>query len=197
MKYVLPYKTVKFTNESMDTVDSALKNPQFEDGTIGVTQNPEEAIDILGEKEYKELLTTRSSKVSWIDDPRLTILLHQMVENINRDTGWNFNVSNSDPIQYTVYNQGDHYNWHTDQSPPDHRNQVRKISMTLFLNEEYEGGELDLELGSPLSEDRNETFKLTRGNAIFFTSDIWHRVRPVTSGVRKSLVAWFTGRPYV
>ena len=75
MKYVLPYKTVKFTNESMDTVDSALKNPQFEDGTIGVTQNPEEAIDILGEKEYKELLTTRSSKVSWIDDPRLTILL--------------------------------------------------------------------------------------------------------------------------
>ena len=32
-----------------------------------------------------------------------------------------------------------------------------------------------------------------KGFAIFFQSDRWHRVRPVSSGVRKSLVAWYSG----
>jgi predicted 2-oxoglutarate/Fe(II)-dependent dioxygenase YbiX len=29
-----------------------------------------------------------------------------------------------------------------------------------------------------------------------FPSYIWHRVRPVTKGVRRSLVAWNLGKPF-
>jgi len=34
-----------------------------------------------------------------------------------------------------------------------------------------------------------------QGQAVFFASFILHRVAPVTSGVRKSLVMWFGGPP--
>ena len=68
--------------------------------------------------------------------------------------------------------------------------------MSLFLNEDYEGGDFDLELYKPGTDPRFESFKLPKGSAIFFQADQWHRVRPVTSGVRKSIVAWFYGPPY-
>ena len=76
---------------------------------------------------------------------------------------------------------------------------IRKISMSLFYSDlsEYGGGELDLEIYKPGTEPRYESFRLEKGSAIFFQSDQWHRVRPVTSGVRKSIVAWFVGPPYV
>ena len=76
---------------------------------------------------------------------------------------------------------------------------IRKISMTLFMNnpDEYEGGEFDLELFEPEKQPRYETFKLKKGSAIFFQSDSWHRVRPVSSGVRKSLVAWYSGPTFI
>ena len=88
------------------------------------------------------------------------------------------------------------YDWHIDQHPKVMNGVVRKISMSLFLNEDYEGGEFDLEIYKPESNPRYETFRLKKGDAIFFNSTTWHRVRPVTSGVRKSIVAWFTGPPY-
>jgi PKHD-type hydroxylase len=62
---------------------------------------------------------------------------------------------------------------------------------------EYEGGELDLEFGKPNDKPRYTSFKLPKGGLVFFQSDVWHRVCPITSGVRKSLVAWFSGPPYI
>ena len=59
--------------------------------------------------------------------------------------------------------------------------------------DDYEGGEFDLELFEPEKNPRYKTFKLKKGSAIFFQSDVWHRVRPVSSGARKSLVAWYSG----
>jgi len=35
------------------------------------------------------------------------------------------------------------------------------------------------------------------GSVIVFPSFLYHQVTPILSGTRKSLVAWFTGRPYV
>ena len=35
--------------------------------------------------------------------------------------------------------------------------------------------------------------KKRKSNCIIFHSDMWHRVRPVKSGVRKSLVGWLVG----
>ena len=87
------------------------------------------------------------------------------------------------------------YGWHVDQhNEPYSDRRVRKISFSVFLNDDYTGGEFDLELHSPSIKPRYETFsKLPLNTALFFQSDYWHRVRPVTKGVRKSLVGWVLG----
>jgi PKHD-type hydroxylase len=37
---------------------------------------------------------------------------------------------------------------------------------------------------------------IPRGSIVVFPSFIWHRVKPVTEGIRYSLVIWNLGQPY-
>jgi len=141
----------------------------------------------------------RKSHIAWVDDQYLKDFFFALCHRVNVETSWNLQILGMENLQYTTYkNPGDHYGWHVDQRSPDDLG-IRKISMTLFLSdpEEYDGGELELEIGSPDLEKRTESFKMEKGVAIFFQSDVWHRVCPVTTGSRKSLVAWFRGSPYV
>ena len=92
-------------------------------------------------------------------------------------------------IQYIQYGVGGHYTWHTDVSPPNRY--IRKLSFTLQLSDEdeYEGGELQL-----ITDDRRMIqVPKTKGLLVVFKSDMLHRVRPVKSGLRKSIVGWITG----
>jgi PKHD-type hydroxylase len=92
-------------------------------------------------------------------------------------------------LQFTVYEEaGSHYDWHLDKMlsdlPP------RKLSLVLQLSdpEEYTGGDLELFVSSnPIKIERK------RGLLTAFPSFTLHRVTPVTSGIRKSLVAWVGG----
>lgn len=148
----------------------------------------------------------RKTNIKWVTDNHLlNRLLMQFCMTANVRSGWNVKISGIEPVQYGVYEDGGHYKWHVDQhkklisNPMDGLPVCRKISMSLFLNDpnEYEGGEFDLEIESPDSENRYRTFKLEKNTALFFKSHTYHRVRPVTSGIRKSIVAWFVGPPYV
>ena len=65
-----------------------------------------------------------------------------------------------------------------------------------YLNDDFEGGEFDLEIYKPGEQQRYVTIHPKVNSAVFFLADQWHRVRPVTAGHRKSLVAWFYGPPY-
>lgn len=183
MNYGLYYKQVSFNRQSMQVVNTALTGDSFmwQEGRL---------FD-------QKTQTKRNSKIAWVKNEQLYVMLLKMVRSVNRSSKWNFKISGVEPIQYAMYEPGGTYNWHIDQHPRPVRGNVRKISMSLFLNEDYEGGEFDLELYSPAEKIRYKTFKLSTGSAIFFQGDQWHRVRPVTSGVRKSLVAWFYGPPYV
>jgi len=103
----------------------------------------------------------------------------------------------SDQIQYTEYNgKGTHYKWHADSAHSSLSPMlVRKLSISLLLSppDDYEGGEFQL-----LSSDSKEmkTFKPEMGQAIIFPSYLTHRVRPLKSGHRVSLVGWFGGPPF-
>ena len=115
-----------------------------------------------------------------------------------------------DQIQYTHYDTGDYYHWHsdtelsvykantylirsTDETNTIHHNTeyVRKLSFTLQLSspDDYTGGELQFLDGS------NQSFFAPKdqGSIIVFDSRIRHRVRKVKSGARKSLVGWVVG----
>lgn len=142
--------------------------------------------------------TRRRSSVVWIRAPELLSAALTIAQRANADAGWDFELDVVEPLQYTEYVPGDEYGWHTDQADmpyPDMR--VRKVSFSVLLNNEFEGGHFDLEVHGPNVEERALTFRKVRpGTAIFFQSHLWHRVRPVTSGMRKSLVGWVLGTKY-
>jgi PKHD-type hydroxylase len=139
--------------------------------------------------------TRRRSDVVWIREPGLLSAALEIAKVANKDAGWDFDLDVVEPLQYTEYSPSDEYGWHTDQAEapyPDMR--VRKVSFSVFLNDDFEGGQFDLEVYGPNVEQRALTFeKLKPGTALFFQSHLWHRVRPITSGLRKSLVGWVLG----
>lgn len=109
----------------------------------------------------------------------------------------NWKIEHIESIQYTSYDVGDHYNWHIDVYPnPDFR---RKLSGIILLNDDYTGGEIDLETKIPQTDfsNRYTRFSMKKGDLLFFDSTLPHRVRKVTSGNRKSLVFWYNGPSFV
>ena len=83
------------------------------------------------------------------------------------------------------------FEWHMDFGAGNISN--RKLSITVQLSdpEEYEGGELQFMINQNIITAPKE-----KGTAIIFPSFALHRVTPVTSGVRKSIVGWIGGPPY-
>ena len=68
------------------------------------------------------------------------------------------------------------------------------LSATLFLADpaSYDGGELEVEDGSA-----SHRFKLAAGSMLLYPATTLHRVTPVTKGVRRSMVGWIVGTPFV
>lgn len=140
----------------------------------------------------------RSSRVVWVEDAGIRAGFFDVALYINREARWNFQIDELEPLQYTEYWGGDEYGWHVDQYNKPHTDQrVRKFSFSAFLNDDYEGGAFDLEVHGPGQAVRYATFDRPQpGSALFFLADLWHRVRPVTKGMRKSLVGWVLGPPF-
>jgi len=140
------------------------------------------------------LSDTRMAKICWLPtDHWISGMMAHFVRQANLHHfhydlyDWN------DKIQYTVYNEGDHYRWHVDSAKSSiHQNfdVYRKLSISLCLTTDYEGGEFQLHHEPPRSIGR---YKMKCGDVIIFSSDTPHRVRPVRSGQRISLVGWFGG----
>lgn len=135
----------------------------------------------------------------------------------NADTAWFFDRMNNiisslnnrfygldlngyDSFQYTSYDAAEKgtYHWHMDMCLgadmlPSNMPQPRKLSLTLLLNDGFEGGEFMVNQGS---ESRAEVVTIPKGRVIAFPSYILHCVKPVTKGLRKSIVIWVTGPKY-
>ena len=94
-------------------------------------------------------------------------------------------------LQLASYEGNGFFEWHMDFGPGDVSN--RKLSITVQLSDpnEYEGGELQFMINQNIVTAPKE-----KGTAIIFPSFALHRVTPVTSGCRKSIVGWIGGPPY-
>tara|TARA_Y100001970_G_scaffold141939_1_gene174639 strand:- start:899 stop:1510 length:612 start_codon:yes stop_codon:yes gene_type:complete len=187
MNYGSMFKVVTLNEGAMKMIDKSLTSKELEPATASLVQG----------SQYQE--DVRKSTNTWVQDTDVIKMFGDIVLEVNRAARWNLNIVGCEAIQYATYTEGDYFKWHVDQFPEVENNVTRKISMSLFLSnpDEYEGGELDLEVYGPDAyPERHKTFRCLRGEALFFLSDYWHRVRPVKSGVRKSLVAWFFGPPF-
>jgi predicted 2-oxoglutarate/Fe(II)-dependent dioxygenase YbiX len=98
-------------------------------------------------------------------------------------------VKNLEPTQFLAYPVGGHYIEHNDCENFENGQWVRiaprDISILFYLNDNYTGGELEFtQLGL--------TIKPKPGMMIAFPSykEFAHKVHPVQSGMRYSLVTW-------
>ena len=79
----------------------------------------------------------RKSNIAWLKpNKRIDELIWTAIRKSNKN--WNFQLSYLDGLQYTEYNEGDNYNWHQDSFVGNHNNGQRKISMTMFLIDDFE-----------------------------------------------------------
>lgn len=132
-------------------------------------------------KKGAELKKVRDSeiqfiKVEWIRD-KLEILLREEI----RLKG--FELDDIEDFQFTKYDVGGHYDWHTDTGK---NFQNRFCSIVIQLNDEYVGGELQCKD----INNNDMTFESGIGNMFIFNSNIEHKVNPIVSGIRYSLVTW-------
>jgi PKHD-type hydroxylase len=131
----------------------------------------------------------RNNETAWIFDK-----INVMIESMNKQY-YGFDLNGYLSFQYTTYTAEEkgRYDWHTDMSfGKAYGDDVepRKLSMTLLLNEDFEGGEFQINMSK---EDSPEIVHVPKGRAIFFPSFMIHRVTPVTRGIRKSMVVWVLG----
>ena len=161
----------------------------------GRRQPPQKAQVGMGKPGGGTDTSKRVITISWIPFKEMSHMyedLYKFIQKANENHFGFGDIRITENAQFTEYPEGGFYDWHMDcDTIMAHEPPVRKISMTLLLNDpsEFEGGHL--ELGGP-----GKFGDLKQGHAICFASFINHRVQPVKRGVRQSLVVWFGGKPF-
>jgi len=120
----------------------------------------------------------RSTRVAFIDNAFLKSFIHQLVF-----ANYGDNTVEVEDLQFAVYNIGDYYGRHKDANKDNKR--TLSVSVQLSNPSNYEGGELIF--------DNIEPIEKAQGTVIIFPSTLYHRVSPIVSGVRYSLVQWYHG----
>jgi PKHD-type hydroxylase len=165
----------------------------------------------LNNKQIKDLKKKRNSNVVWMDDRWIYKEIQPYIQKANQNAGWNFQWDFSESCQFTKYNKGQYYDWHSDSwaqpyhkpNDPNSNGKIRKLSVTVSLSEgkkDYTGGELEFNFRDQDPDKKQNIRKCTeilpKGSLVVFPSDVWHRVCPVKKGSRYSLVIWNLGWPF-
>jgi PKHD-type hydroxylase len=143
-----------------------------------------------------EIKALRDSKIAWLYPAAgdIEFIFGRVITTINHINSefFKFDLFGlMEGFQFTRYDAPTGcYGLHTDKVLDG---PVRKLSLTIQLSspQDYEGGELALQLGSEALIMPKE-----QGKMVVFPSYTLHEVRPVTKGTRYSLVAWVTGMPF-
>lgn len=153
------------------------------------TQKPSNAT--VGSGQEKVELQTRNTEWYPIPYPLLQNLTNATMSCYTSfiEPKYHSKVKNIEPTQFLGYPIGGHYIEHNDSENFENGQWVRiaprDISILFYLNDDYTGGELEFtRLGL--------TIKPKSGMMIAFPSykEFAHKVHPVTSGFRYSLVTW-------
>lgn len=113
---------------------------------------------------------------------RLVYLAFNKAYILYRDKFPSLRIENDEGYNILRYSVGGQYIEHVDQGKENNRS----ISAVICLNDDYEGGELEFFGGK-------YRLKLKKGSIIVFPSNFLypHRVCPVTSGCRYTIVTWY------
>jgi len=169
----------------------------FQRAVISLCDNLEEDRGGIGEGKEKYDKNIRSNSVYGIGNSDFKTLVFEWTKKANQEADWNFDISDIQDLQLSKYREGEKYSWHFDLQ---HTNPMRKLTYNVVLNSDFEGGEFQFSWGSPSApykkRVRPEPQLNIPGRMVVFPSYYYHRITPVTSGVRYSLTGWVTGDPF-
>jgi PKHD-type hydroxylase len=174
-----------FTEEEIQAVLNYCEEQGTERGTtFSGTQEETERVRKSNVKFH-----ARTPETAWIFDK-----FNFVIQSIN-EMYYGFELNGYDAFQYTVYNSDEEgkYDWHMDMGMghmPQNMHDTRKLSLTFLLNDDFEGGEFQINNGM---ENEPITVDAKKGRCILFPSFMIHRVKPITKGTRRSIVIWVVG----
>lgn len=161
----------------------------------------------MGDEEENKLKDVRKSYVKFFNKTEETDWIFNRFNTISaliNDQFYGFNLNGYSSFQYTVYKgeEKGKYDWHMDTILGNNLKdmsygQTRKLSLIMLISEpekDFTGGEFELNLGKESNAARMDLF---RGRILAFPSFLIHRVNPVLSGVRKSIVIWVEGPKFI
>jgi len=171
-----------FTDDELEMVVAACELSEFNKGKVG------------GGKHNMIDPNVRDTDITWVEQNEANGWIYSRMSNLASRVNFDkfqFDLSHFQPLQYGKYKPGGHYTWHYDAGPNTSEN--RKLSFVLALSDpdSYEGGELQINING--DTDKAHSMKIRKGDLIVFPSYIGHRVTPVTSGERMTLVGWAVG----
>ena len=191
--------------------------PKICDDIIEYGKSQQEQIALTGgydpekvsEDDIKDVSKKRKSNIVWMNDRWIYNEIHPYIHTANKNAGWNFQWDFSESCQFTNYKLDQFYDWHWDSwskpynrpEEPDRHGKIRKLSVTISLSDEndYEGGDFEFDFrNDDKGSNQPQLCKEIRpkGSVVVFPSFVWHRVKPVISGTRYSLVIWNLGWPF-
>lgn len=198
-----------------DTIDSKTckkirrwASKKWEVSAVDTKQNTTDEERKTGRKgDYKPDSKVRISDVAWCNEQWLYDTIFPYMNTANEQAGWKYDIRGAESCQITRYKKGGFYSFHRDGNG-DHlsvhnypgnayiHNHVRKLSMSLILNDNFDGGEFEF---ASYGKEKCEItpIEVAAGSVIVFPSSMEHRVAPVTKGTRYSVVCWFLGPPFV
>jgi len=161
---------------------------------------------VVGHGEEPQLVDEeiRICKVAWTSDQWLYDLIWPYMLEANDLAGWKYDIKGAEEIQIGKYEEGSFYDFHRDgksdnlgvYNTPKNKitdGNIRKLSMSIILNDNYEGGNFQF---AKVNEEIHTPDYNKLGSVIVFPSFMTHRVEEITKGTRHSLVTWFVGPPF-
>lgn len=151
--------------------------------------------DIAADREVSKV---RSGEIAWFNyaDPNLFWLFEKLsygIRQVNQDM-FKFDLDYIQALQFTSYSkEGDNYREHIDiLDGYSAITEYRKLSFSVQLSDSqsYTGGDL---IVGPDAIRMEAPVSRRQGDIIFFPSFMNHKVTPIETGFRHSLVGWVCG----
>ena len=112
--------------------------------------------------------------------------LHDRLDRIARklnEVHWRTNIDGARELQFTRYEPGQGYGWHSDVNEAAGGTHARRtLSIVVLLRNPASGGGIEFRDGGVVP--------LTPGEAVVFPAATVHRAVPVVQGTRDSLIYW-------
>lgn len=170
---LLAIKNVLNKNQ-LSVIKTLLENADFVDGKLSA-----------GKEAEKVKLNEELAQNSPLNEQLNQMVMPSLLQN-DEYQSFAFPLKVSTPF-YARYSKGMTYGFHVDDPVmgPMNARYRTDISTTIFLNDEYDGGELAIKTSYGIQQ-----VKLEAGDAIVYPSTSWHQVNEVTKGERLVAVIW-------